>query len=154
MEHFYYWRDFYQHTKQTTVNKSAGLHFFKEQFKETFSAFTHFRIIFSFISTLGENFSMVNLYKLNHEIYMSHYLYDALSYLGWVESKVLKYQNKFEIVLNKELLSYKRKKGILRWFLTHFSPVSHFYTPWKRQKTCGFLTFLGGIETWHWTKMG
>ena len=27
--------------------------------------------------------------------------------------------------------------------LTHFSPVSHFYTPWKR-----------GIEMWHWTKMG
>ena len=25
--------------------------------------------------------------------------------------------------------------------LTHFSPVSHFYTPWKRQK--GFLTFQG-----------
>ena len=33
------------------------------------------------------------------------------------------------------------------WHLTHFSPVSHFYTPWKRQKT------LGGIEMWHWTKM-
>ena len=30
--------------------------------------------------------------------------------------------------------------------LTHFSPVSHFYTPWKRQKTYGFLTFSGGIE--------
>ena len=30
--------------------------------------------------------------------------------------------------------------------LTHFSPVSHFYTPWKSQKTKGFLTFLGGIE--------
>ena len=39
-------------------------------------------------------------------------------------------------------------------FLTHFSPVSHFYTPWKRQKTFGFLTFSGGIEMWHWTKMG
>ena len=38
--------------------------------------------------------------------------------------------------------------------LTHFSPVSHFYTPWKRQKTKGFLTFSGGIEMWHWTKMG
>ena len=47
--------------------------------------------------------------------------------------------------------------------LTHFSPVSHFYTPRKRQKnfvflyllkTFGFLTFLGGIEMWHWTKMG
>ena len=38
--------------------------------------------------------------------------------------------------------------------LTHFSPVSHFCTPWKRQKTFGFLTFSGGIEMWHWTKMG
>lgn len=117
MEYFYYCRDFYQHTNQTTVNTVVGLHFFKEHFRATVSAFTDFRIIFSFISTLGENFSIVNLYKLNHEIYMSHYLHDALSYLGWMESKVLKYQNKFQIVLNKELLSYKRKKGILRWFL-------------------------------------
>ena len=38
--------------------------------------------------------------------------------------------------------------------LTHFSPVSHFYTPWKRQKAKGFLAFSGGIEMWHWTKMG
>ena len=38
--------------------------------------------------------------------------------------------------------------------LIYFSPMSHFYTPWKRQKTYGFLTFLGGIEMWHWTKMG
>ena len=29
---------------------------------------------------------------------------------------------------------------------THFSPVLHFYNPWKRQKTFGFLTFSGGIE--------
>ena len=33
--------------------------------------------------------------------------------------------------------------------LTHFSPVSQFYTRWKRQKTKGFLTFSGGIEMWH-----
>ena len=38
--------------------------------------------------------------------------------------------------------------------LTHFSPVSHFYTPWKCQKTFGFLTFSGGLKMWHWTKMG
>ena len=38
--------------------------------------------------------------------------------------------------------------------LTHFSPVSHFYTRSKRQKTKGFMTFSGGIEMWHWTKMG
>ena len=39
-------------------------------------------------------------------------------------------------------------------YLTHFSPVLHFYTPWKRQKTFGFLTSSGGIEMWHWTKTG
>ena len=38
--------------------------------------------------------------------------------------------------------------------LTHFSPISHFYTPWKRQKTIGFVIFSGGIEIWYWTKMG
>ena len=32
--------------------------------------------------------------------------------------------------------------------------MSHFYTLWKRQKTTGFLTFSGGIEMWHWSKMG
>ena len=30
--------------------------------------------------------------------------------------------------------------------LNHFSPKSYFYTPWKRQKTKGFLTFSGCIE--------
>ena len=36
-----------------------------------------------------------------------------------------------------------------KFHLTHFSPVSRFYNPWKRQKT-----FSGVIEMWHWTKMG
>ena len=35
-------------------------------------------------------------------------------------------------------------------FLTHFSPMSHFHTPWKPK--C-FLMFSGGIEMWHWTKI-
>ena len=38
--------------------------------------------------------------------------------------------------------------------MTHFSPISHFYIPWKRQKTIGFLPFSGRIVMWHWTKMG
>ena len=38
--------------------------------------------------------------------------------------------------------------------LTHFSPISHFYTPLKRQKTKGFLTLSEGIEMWRWTKIG
>ena len=38
--------------------------------------------------------------------------------------------------------------------LTHISPMSHFYTPWKHEKTIGFLTFSWRIEMWYWTKMG
>ena len=46
--------------------------------------------------------------------------------------------------------------------LIHFSPIFHFYTPWKRQKISGFLTvfffILGGeggaIEMEHWVKFG
>ena len=30
--------------------------------------------------------------------------------------------------------------------LNPFYPMSRFYTPWKRQKTIGFLTLSGGIE--------
>ena len=38
--------------------------------------------------------------------------------------------------------------------LTDFNPIVHFYTPWKCQKTFGFLTISGGIEMKHWTKIG
>ena len=30
--------------------------------------------------------------------------------------------------------------------LTHFSPMLHFYIPWKRHNTADFLTLPGGIE--------
>ena len=32
--------------------------------------------------------------------------------------------------------------------------MSHFYTPWKRQQTYGFLTFSGGAEMQYSIKMG
>ena len=67
----------------------------------------------------------------------------------------------------KILLSRKTRKlekYCCRWLLyfcpseiyslTHFSPVSHFYTPWKRQRTFGFLTFSGGTKMENWSKMG
>ena len=38
--------------------------------------------------------------------------------------------------------------------LTHFSPMSHFFTSWKRQETYSFLTFSGGTGIWNWAKMG
>ena len=35
---------------------------------------------------------------------------------------------------------------LLYFDLTHFQPMFHFYTPWKHQKTYGFLMSSGGIE--------
>ena len=76
--------------------------------------------------------------------------------------KYFKFKKFWALILLKPLrnvlkfvmrVSQKSSKTIRGVFLTHFSPVSHFYTPWKRQKIFGFLTFLGGIEMWHWTKM-
>ena len=37
--------------------------------------------------------------------------------------------------------------------LTHFKVMFHFYTPWKCQKTIGFLTFSGSIESKHCFEM-
>ena len=42
----------------------------------------------------------------------------------------------------------------LRVSLTLLTTMSHFCTPWKRQKTKSFLTFSGGIEKGHWRKKG
>lgn len=39
-------------------------------------------------------------------------------------------------------------------FLTHFTPVLCFYTPRKRPKTFGFLTFSVRIEMEHWAIAG
>ena len=38
-------------------------------------------------------------------------------------------------------------------YLTHFSPMFHFHTSWKRQKSFNFLTFSGGVEMEHWAKL-
>ena len=42
--------------------------------------------------------------------------------------------------------------GLRTNLLAHFSPMFDFYTPWKRQKTQGFLTFSDGIEMENWGK--
>ena len=39
----------------------------------------------------------------------------------------------------------KHHRGHVAQWLTHFMSLASFYTPWKHQKTRGFL-FLGGIE--------
>ena len=39
-------------------------------------------------------------------------------------------------------------------FLTHFMPLISFDTPWKHQKTRGFLMFSGGLKRVQWHEMG
>ena len=39
-------------------------------------------------------------------------------------------------------------------FLTHFIPIFHFCTSWKRQKTLVFWRFQGGIKIEHWDEIG
>ena len=43
--------------------------------------------------------------------------------------------------------------SMFKGLLTHFMPQVSFNTPWKHQKTFGFLMFSGGIERdlWHET---
>ena len=51
-------------------------------------------------------------------------------------------------------LSQRTFSGTTSIILSHILPMSHFCTPWKRQKTEGFLTFSGGTEMKHWENMG
>ena len=88
--------------------------------------------------------SILCIYKI-HDIFG---VYNVFQYTLWLQRKcdnessywVSRLKHRFSI---EQLLPF-----------THFSPVSHFYTPWKRRKTKGFMTFSGGIEMWHWTKIG
>ena len=57
------------------------------------------------------------------------------------------------IVLSPQMRQSKNNKANII-HVNPFLSMSHFYTPWKRQKIFGFLTFSGGIEMWNWTKMG
>ena len=42
---------------------------------------------------------------------------------------------------------------IVRNAKTHFMLMVSFHTPWKHQKTFGFLIFLGGMEIDRWQEM-
>ena len=44
--------------------------------------------------------------------------------------------------------------NMLKLLLTHFMPLVSFDTPWKHQRTKGFLMFSGGIEKDQWHEMG
>ena len=52
------------------------------------------------------------------------------------------------------LMEFCRANEWPKKYSTPFSPMFHFHTPWKCQKTIGFLTFSGGIEIEQWTETG
>ena len=63
----------------------------------------------------------------------------------WWELNFYIWRRDWTLVIYRSLIEFSL-------FLIHYSPMSHFYTPWKRQKTHGFLTFSRGIEIDIWLK--
>ena len=56
--------------------------------------------------------------------------------------------------LVKLFLVFRKDPFWILFFLTHFMPPISFDTPWKHQKTRGFLVFSGGIKRDQWHEMG
>ena len=52
------------------------------------------------------------------------------------------------------ILLSKASYNLVLIVLTHFTPMFHFYTPNKRQRTFGFRMFSGDAKMEHWAKMG
>ena len=55
-----------------------------------------------------------------------------------------------QLLLSRFCHTFVLVKGCI---FNHFNPVFHFSTPWKLEKTKGFLTFLGGRKVEHLVKM-
>ena len=55
---------------------------------------------------------------------------------------------------NPSLILVRNFNLLLLSILTYFWPMFPFYTPWKHQKTFGFLVFSWGIKWEHWPEMG
>ena len=64
---------------------------------------------------------------------------DNMSHQIWWYANKKDSSKKFK----KTSFSFPEKKLNHRYFFTHFMPLVSFYTPWKHQKTFGFLMFSG-----------
>ena len=99
---------------------------------------------------------VIRIHMLFVEVLLCHsiYIFAAVIFLANFWPNYLNMMNKLTIF---PLVNHPTKQFMII-MLTHFSPISHFYAPWKRQKTIcltlGFLTFPVSIEMWHSTKMG
>ena len=97
--------------------------------------------------------NMTNLGFQNH-----HWMIKMVPFHRWCTIQSSYWRFWPNNIIKKDLIkkySFLPSKTMMNANLTtHFSPMFHFYTPWKRQKTKGFLTFLGGTEIEHWAKIG
>ena len=103
-----------------------------------------------------------NSRKASHIVYIMPRSWNALiahilvSKKFWKKTSRWCWSKRKIIMLFVQLLTKGVSKywaSVLKWILTHFSPMFYFYTPWKRQKTFDFLTFSMVIDMKHWFKM-
>ena len=48
-----------------------------------------------------------------------------------------------------QMFDWILSRPLSQLYLPHLQPILHFHTPWKHQKTVGFLMFSGVIEVEH-----
>ena len=89
----------------------------------------------NFSKNKKQNFHWISIFLLLINVIVIKYVTETLILSPWVEMCDIQVS-----------ISYFGQ------ILTHFRPMFHFYTPWKHQKTGGFLMFSGDIEMEHWLK--
>ena len=87
-----------------------------------------------------------------HELKDEYFNDESNRLISWTCSKLIK--TMLQLILLRTFCKCSTFKATAVVRVKFLGTLTHCYTPWKRQKTFGFLTFSGGIEMWHWTKMG
>ena len=94
-----------------------------------------------------QHFSFLRFITYNHLNWSSFLLYLLVFMQNYRNSQAICYSSRLNLILAAPL-----KVTPLNIQLTHFWPMFSFYTPWKHQKTLGFLVFSGGIKWEHFAK--
>ena len=88
---------------------------------------------------------------------LSELQHNSLSLCAWSSSGINRLPGRVVFNfsrVNKMALSLNTFKQSKLRHLTHFCPMFYVNTPWKHQKTKGFLMFSGVMEMEHWVKTG
>ena len=101
------------------------------------------------------------IYFKNLAVFTPQYFWSMRGHLSLLRMKPLQTNIYFSVIPEnfENLWVSDIFEGIKTWTLawnklTLFTLMSHCYTPWKRLKTPGFLTFSGFREKGYWRKKG